>query len=80
MDHQFAYTEEQLAEVAHDLIAQAHAAGASDVKVSLSEMAGLSVEVMDGRVNTRSQHAKSGLSLTVFRGDRQGTTHSTDGG
>ncbi len=45
MDHQFAYTEEQLAEVAHDLIAQAHAAGASDVKVSLSEMAGLSVEV-----------------------------------
>ncbi|WP_397459055.1 TldD/PmbA family protein [Pseudomonas asplenii] len=78
MDHQFAYTEEQLAEVAHDLIAQAHAAGASDVKVSLSEMAGLSVEVMDGRVNTRSQHAKSGLSLTVFRGDRQGTTHSTD--
>lgn len=78
MNHQFAYTQEQLADVAHDLIEQAQTAGASDVKVSLSEMAGLSVEVMDGRVTTRSQHAKSGLSLTVFRGEREGTTHSTD--
>ncbi|PHN24796.1 TldD/PmbA family protein [Pseudomonas sp. ICMP 460] len=78
MNQQFAYTEEQLAEIAQGLIAKALQLGASDAKVSISEMSGLSVEVLDGRVTTRTAHTQSGISLTVFRGQRQGFTHSTD--
>ena len=78
MNQQFAYTGEQLAEIAQDLVAKARHLGASDAKVSISEMSGLSVEVLDGRVSTRTVHTQSSISLTVFRGQRQGFTSSTD--
>ena len=74
----FARSQQQLADVAESLIARALANGASDAVVSVSESNGLSVELRQGRVKSRTREIHSGISLTAFRGQRQGSTNSTD--
>ncbi|WP_304167161.1 TldD/PmbA family protein [Lonsdalea britannica] len=78
MANTFAHSQQQLAELADSVISQAIRAGASAAQVSFSESNGLLIEMRQGRLRARTRDAQSGLSLTVYRGQHQGTTSTTD--
>lgn len=78
MVNPFAHSQRQLAELADSVIAQAIQAGASAAQVMFSESNGLLIEMRQGRLRARTRDAQSGMSLTVYRGQHQGTTSTTD--
>ncbi|WP_410012898.1 TldD/PmbA family protein [Sodalis sp. C49] len=78
MPNTFAHSQQQLAELADSVIAQAVREGASDAQVIFSESNGLLIEMRQGRLRARTRDAQSSMSLTVYRGQHQGTTGSTD--
>ncbi|WP_413724867.1 TldD/PmbA family protein [Sodalis sp. RH16] len=74
----FSYSQSQLKSLAQRVISQAISAGATSANVIFSEANGLHIEMRQAVVRTRTLHAASGMSLTVFRGQHQGTTTSSD--
>lgn len=74
----FVHSQQQLAELADSVIAQAMRTGASAAQVIFSESNGLLIEMRQGRLRARTRDAQSGMSLTVYRGQHQGTTSTTD--
>ncbi|WP_199885051.1 TldD/PmbA family protein [Pseudomonas bohemica] len=68
----------QLAAAAEQLLDYARQSGASDAQVLLSSGHGLSLNLRQGRLRARRAEGHNSVSLTVYRGQRQGTTHSTD--
>ncbi|TCV93527.1 TldD/PmbA family protein [Biostraticola tofi] len=78
MTDTFAYSQPQLAALASSVISLARDEGATDAQVDFSQSNGLLIEMRQGRVRSRTRDAQSSMSLTVYRGDHQGTARSTD--
>ncbi|MGB8633945.1 MAG: metalloprotease PmbA [Rhodanobacteraceae bacterium] len=72
-------TEQQnLQNLAEDLLARARAAGASQSEVAVGTGSGLSVQVRKGAVETVEHTRDRSLDLTVYFGQRKGTASSAD--
>jgi len=78
----FTHTQEQLKEIAADVLRFAQEKGASDAVVELSEGQGLSVSVRKGQVDTIEQNKDKGIGVTIFlgrgRGIRRGNASTSD--
>ncbi len=66
----FTHTQDQLREIAADMLRFAKDKGASDAMVEISEGHGLSVGVRKGQVETIEQNKDKGIGVTVFLGQR----------
>ena len=78
MSNHFTHTQSQLRELADRAITLARTRGASSAQVMLSESNGLSIGMRQQRLTSRTQYSNSSMSVTVFRGNHQGTTSTTD--
>jgi len=78
----FTHTQEQLKEIAGDVLRFAQQKGASDAVVELSEGHGLSVSVRKGQVDTIEQNKDKGIGVTIFLGEgraiRRGNASTSD--
>jgi PmbA protein len=78
----FTHSQEQLKEIAADVLRFAHEKGASDAVVELSEGQGLSVSVRKGQVDTIEQNKDKGIGVTIFLGQghaiRRGNASTSD--
>lgn len=78
----FSYSQDQLEEIASDVLRFAKEKGASDAVVEISEGSGLSVSVRKGQVETIEQNKDKGIGVTVFLGSgraiRRGNASTSD--
>jgi PmbA protein len=74
----FTYTQDQLKQLARDVLAYAKEQGASDASVEISEGGGLSVTVRKGKVETIEQNKDKGIGVTVYCGQRRGNASTSD--
>ena len=78
----FTHTQDQLKEIASDVLRFAKEKGASDAVVEISEGSGLSVSVRKGQVETIEQNKDKGIGVTVFLGQgravRRGNASTSD--
>ncbi|TWC64136.1 metalloprotease PmbA [Herbaspirillum sp. SJZ099] len=81
-DTPFSYSQDQLKQLAQDVLRYAKEKGASDSAVDISEGSGLSVAVRRGRVETIEQNKDKGIGVTVFLGEgrqvRRGNASTSD--
>ncbi len=77
-DSVFIHTQDQLKQLARDVLHYAKQKGASDASVDISEGAGLSVSVRKGKIETIEQNKDKGMSVTVYLGQRRGNASSSD--
>lgn len=66
----FTHSEEQLQQLAEDVLRYAQEIGASDAAVDISEGGGLAVTVRKGEVETIEQNKDKGMGVTVYLGER----------
>jgi PmbA protein len=78
MNTPFAFTRDQLRELAHAAIAHARSRGASDALAEVSESTGLSVSTRKMRVETIEHTRDKGLAVTVYLGQRRGHASTSD--
>jgi PmbA protein len=80
----FTYSQEQLQQVAQDILRFAKEKGASDAAVEISEGNGLSVSVRKGKIETIEQNKDKGIGVTVYLGEekhiRRGNASTSDFG
>ncbi|MBK4736875.1 metalloprotease PmbA [Noviherbaspirillum pedocola] len=69
-DSPFVYSQDQLRQLAQDVLRFAKEKGASDAVVEISEGNGLSVSVRRGNVETIEQNRDKGIGVTVYLGER----------
>jgi len=78
----FPHTQDQLKQIAADLLRFAKDKGAADAVVEISEGQGLSVTVRKGKVETIEQNTDKGIGLTVYLGKgraiRRGNASTSD--
>ncbi len=78
----FTYSQDQLKQIASDVLRFARDKGASDAVVEISEGQGLSVTVRKGKVETIEQNKDKGIGVTVFLGKgnaiRRGNASTSD--
>lgn len=74
----FPHTQDQLKEIAADVLRQARALGATDAAAEVSEGDGLSVSVRKGKVETIEHNRDKMLGVTVFIGQRRGNASTSD--
>ncbi len=74
----FPHAPTALAQITEDMLRLARAAGATNASASVSESKGLSTKLRQGRIQALSREVRSGASLTVYIGQRQGSASSTD--
>lgn len=67
-DTVFTYSQDQLKQLAQDVLRHAREKGASDAAVDISEGGGLSVTVRKGKVETIEQNKDKGIGVTVYMG------------
>jgi PmbA protein len=81
-DSPFVYSQEQLRQLAEDVLRYAKQKGASDAAVQISEGNGLSVSVRRGNVETIEQNRDKGVGMTVYLGEgravRRGHASTSD--
>jgi PmbA protein len=77
-DSVFIHSQEQLRQVAQDVLRFAREQGASDAAVEISEGSGLSVSVRKGQVETIEQNKDKGLGVTVYIGQKRGNASTSD--
>lgn len=77
-DSVFIHTQDQLKQMARDVLHYAQQKGASDASVDFSEGSGLSVSVRKGKIETIEQNKDKGMSVTVYVGHRRGSASSSD--
>ncbi|MGV7209394.1 metalloprotease PmbA [Oxalobacteraceae bacterium A2-2] len=75
---QFTHTQDQLKQLASDVLAYARQAGGSDCAVDFSEGSGLSVSVRKGKVETMELNKDKGMGVTVYVGDKRGNASTSD--
>jgi PmbA protein len=78
MNTPFAFTRDQLRELAHAAIAHARSRGASDALAEVSESTGLSVSTRRMQVETIEHTRDKGLAVTVYLGQRRGHASTSD--
>lgn len=78
----FTHSQDQLKQLAHDVLRFAKEKGASDASVEISEGSGLSVTVRKGKVETIEQNKDKGIGVTVYLGEqghiRRGNASTSD--
>jgi PmbA protein len=78
----FIHSQEQLRQLAQDVLDYAKQKGASDVAVEFSEGSGLSVAVRKGGIETIEQNKDKGMGVTVYMGSgrqiRRGGASTSD--
>jgi len=77
-DSAFTHTQDQLKQLARDVLAFAREQGATDASVEISEGSGLSVSVRKGNIETIEQNKDKGLGVTVYAGQRRGNASTSD--
>jgi len=78
----FTHTQDQLRELAQNVLRFAKEKGASDASVEISEGNGLSVTVRKGKIETIEQNKDKGIGVTVYLGEqghiRRGNASTSD--
>ncbi len=78
----FSHSQDQLKQIARDVLRFAREKGASDAAVEISEGDGLSVTVRKGQVETIEQNKDKGIGVTVYLGNapavRRGNASTSD--
>lgn len=77
-DTHFTHTQDQLKQLAQDVLAYAKAQGGTDCAVEISEGSGLSVSVRKSQIETIEQNKDKGMGVTVFIGQRRGNASTSD--
>jgi PmbA protein len=78
----FTHSQDQLEQIAQDVLHFAKETGASDAVVQISESKGLSVSVRKGKIETIEQNKDKGIGVTVYLGEerhvRRGNASTSD--
>jgi len=78
----FTYSQDQLKQIAQDVLRFAREKGASDASVEISEGNGLAVTVRKGKIETIEQNKDKGIGVTVYLGEerhiRRGNASTSD--
>jgi PmbA protein len=77
-DSVFIHSQDQLQQLAQDVLRFAKEKGASDAAVEVTEGSGLSVSVRKGKIETIEQNKDKGMGVTVYIGHRRGNASSSD--
>src|SRR5450830_1700897 len=77
-DTHFTHTQDQLKQLARDVLGYAKAQGGTDCAVEISEGSGLSVSVRKSQIETIEQNKDKGMGVTVFIGQRRGNASTSD--
>ena len=77
-DSAFTHSQDQLKQLARDVLAFAREAGGTDAAVEISEGSGLSVSVRKGKIETIEQNKDKGIGVTVFVGKKRGNASTSD--
>lgn len=81
-DSIFIHSQDQLKQLARDVLRFAHEKGATDAAVEISEGSGLSVTVRKGNIETIEQNKDKGMGVTVYLGQgrsiRRGNASTSD--
>lgn len=74
----FAHTQDELKQMAEDVLRMARALGATDAATEISEGGGLSVSVRKGEIETIEQNRDKVVGVTVMIGQRRGNASTSD--
>jgi PmbA protein len=74
----FSYSQDQLKQLARDVLTYAREQGGSDAAVEISEGSGLSVSVRKSKIETIEQNRDKGIGVTVFIGKKRGNASTSD--
>ncbi|MDB5786938.1 metalloprotease PmbA [Caballeronia mineralivorans] len=74
----FPHTQDELKEIASDILRHAKALGATDAATEISEGDGLSVSVRRGEVETIEHNRDKMVGVTVFIGNKRGNASTSD--
>lgn len=74
----FIHTQDQLKQLARDVLAFAKEIGGTDAAVEISEGSGLSVSVRRGKIETIEQNKDKGMGVTVYIGQKRGNASTSD--
>jgi PmbA protein len=74
----FTHSQDQLKQLARDVLAYAREKGGTDAAVEVSEGSGLSVSVRKSKIETIEQNKDKGLGVTVFVGQKRGNASTSD--
>ena len=74
----FIHTQDQLKQLARDVLAFAKEIGGTDAAVEISEGSGLSVTVRRGKIETIEQNKDKGMGVTVYIGQKRGNASTSD--
>ena len=77
-DSVFIHTQDQLQQLARDVLGFAREQGGSDAAVEISEGSGLSVSVRRGKIETIEQNKDKGMGVTVYIGQKRGNASTSD--
>jgi PmbA protein len=74
----FIHTQDQLKQLARDVLGFARDIGGTDCAVDISEGSGLSVSVRRGKIETIEQNKDKGMGVTVYIGQKRGNASTSD--
>ncbi len=74
----FSYSQDQLKQLASDVLKYAREQGGTDAAVEISEGSGLSVSVRKSKIETIEQNRDKGIGVTVFIGQQRGNASTSD--
>ncbi|MES2150796.1 MAG: metalloprotease PmbA [Pseudomonadota bacterium] len=74
----FIHTQDQLKQLARDVLAFAREMGGTDAAVDISEGSGLSVSVRRGKIETIEQNKDKGMGVTVYIDQKRGNASTSD--
>ena len=77
-DSVFTHSQDQLKQLARDVLSFAREKGGTDAAVEISEGGGLSVSVHKGKIETIEQNKDKGMGVTVFIGQKRGNASTSD--
>ena len=77
-DSVFIHSQDQLKQLARDVLGFAKEKGGSDAAVEISEGSGLSVSVRRGKIETIEQNKDKGMGVTVYIGQKRGSASTSD--
>lgn len=78
MNDIFPHSCQALTDITGCLLDHARSSGATEASATVSESKGISTQLRQGRIKALSREVRSGVSLTVYIGKRQGSAHSSD--
>ncbi len=77
-DSVFSHSQDELRQLARDVLSFARATGGTDAAVEISEGGGLSVSVRKGKIETIEQNKDKGMGVTVYIGQKRGSASTSD--